>query len=279
MSRTRIVLVSLLFILIGLVSGFGIIYFYRTSVPTAGLKIDSDPPALVYINNQSVGMTPLNKTFPPGEVALRLVPQSNSPLPEFRTQLPLTAKTFSYVSRRFSTSGSSGISLYFQPLNASGTSVQVLSSVPESVFVSFDGQSQGSSPLTISPVLPGDHQLLLTSVGFQPRNLLVRVLEGHRLVAQAQLEAVAVPVPTPAPETSPEATASASRVTILSTSTGFLRVRSGSSSASQEITKVFPGQTFPLLESSSGWVLLDLGKTASPSSGWVSSQYTRIVTP
>lgn len=282
MSRTKLVLIALLFILIGLASGLGIIYLYRTNVPTAGLKIDSDPPALVYINNQSEGMTPFNKTFPPGEISLRLIPQSNSPLPEFRTQLPLTAKTFSYVSRRFSSTGSSGVSLYFQPSTASETSVQVISSVPESVFVSFDGQSQGSSPLTISPVLPGDHQLLLTSVGFQSRNLLIRVLEGHRLIAQSQLEPIALPSPAPPvspPESSPSATSSASRVTILSTPTGYLRVRSGPSSVSAEIGKIYPGQIFPLISTSSGWVQLDLGKTASPSSGWVSSGYTRTVTP
>jgi hypothetical protein len=272
--RAKLIFTLSFSVLIGLICGFGIIYFHQANIPTAGLKIDSDPPSLVYVNDQSVGMTPFNRTFPPGEISLRLVSQSDSPLPEFRTQLPLTAKTFSYIARRFSSSGSSGLSLYFQPLAGQETSIQVISSIPDSVFVSLDGQSQGSSPLTLSPVIPGDHQLLLTSVGFKTRNLLVKVLEGYRLVVQSQLEE-----DSSAQEIPQASTSSASLITILSTPTGFLRVRSHPSLSATQTGKVYPGQTFPLLESSSGWLLLDLGKNASPSSGWVSSQYSRTITP
>lgn len=59
-------------------------------------------------------------------------------------------------------------------------------------------------------------------------------------------------------------------VTIADTPTGFLRVRSGP--RGEELTKVEPGSTFPVVDSKDGWsqIVLDDG-----SLGWVSEEYLR----
>jgi len=62
------------------------------------------------------------------------------------------------------------------------------------------------------------------------------------------------------------------RVQILPTGTGFLRVRSGSGTANAEITRVHPGEKYPLLEELSGWYKIRL---ADQTEGWISGRYAK----
>ena len=60
------------------------------------------------------------------------------------------------------------------------------------------------------------------------------------------------------------------KVRILSTGVGFLRVRSGAGTGFPEITKIDPGEEFPLLEEKGGWyrIMLDDGRE-----GWITGQF------
>ena len=60
-------------------------------------------------------------------------------------------------------------------------------------------------------------------------------------------------------------------VVIKNTPTGWLRVRSGPGTNFAEIDRVFPGESFPLLEENENWYKIELeGRT----NGWISAQYT-----
>ncbi|MEA2020238.1 MAG: PEGA domain-containing protein [Patescibacteria group bacterium] len=63
---------------------------------------------------------------------------------------------------------------------------------------------------------------------------------------------------------------SSPKVRVLPTGVGFLRVRSGSGTSYNEITKVSPGDIYPMLGTQGGWhrILLDDGRE-----GWVSGDY------
>ena len=60
------------------------------------------------------------------------------------------------------------------------------------------------------------------------------------------------------------------KVKILPTGVGFLRVRSGAGTGFPEITKIDPGEEFPLLEEKGGWyrIMLDDGRE-----GWITGQF------
>ena len=64
----------------------------------------------------------------------------------------------------------------------------------------------------------------------------------------------------------------AAMVEILPTGTGFLRVRSGSGTAHAEITRVHPGEKYPLLEEVSGWYKIRL---VDQTEGWISGRYAK----
>jgi hypothetical protein len=59
-------------------------------------------------------------------------------------------------------------------------------------------------------------------------------------------------------------------VVIKNTPTGWLRVRSGPGTSFKEIDRVFPKESFPLLEESGNWYKIEIeGRT----NGWISAQY------
>lgn len=60
-------------------------------------------------------------------------------------------------------------------------------------------------------------------------------------------------------------------VTIGETSTGWLRVRGGPGTAYPEITKVYPGESYPQLEEFKGWYKIELKDGRQ---GWISAKYT-----
>jgi uncharacterized protein YgiM (DUF1202 family) len=62
------------------------------------------------------------------------------------------------------------------------------------------------------------------------------------------------------------------KVVIIDTPTGFLRVRSASSTASLEINRAIPGETYEMITETNGWFEIKLkdGKT-----GWISGQYAK----
>ena len=60
------------------------------------------------------------------------------------------------------------------------------------------------------------------------------------------------------------------KVKIKETETGWLKVREASSSASREIKRVNPGETYDLILQDGDWTKIDLGNNQT---GWVSSKY------
>jgi uncharacterized protein YgiM (DUF1202 family) len=63
------------------------------------------------------------------------------------------------------------------------------------------------------------------------------------------------------------------QVAIGGTPTGWLRVRATPSTAGEEVAKVIPGETYPLLDSRNGWFQIELPEGLT---GWVSGEYASV---
>ena len=77
-------------IILGLVLLVGLIYFiigyYKPKV--AGIFIKTDPPANVFIEGEEVGRTPYEANRNPGEVIIKLIPDSfQTPLAPYETKI------------------------------------------------------------------------------------------------------------------------------------------------------------------------------------------------
>lgn len=284
------VAIAVILVLLGLGAvGFGGYKYLESKKPSAGLKIDTNPPSLVFIDNAQVGQTPVEKILQPGEVNVRLIPSStSSALTTYQTKVRLTPQTFTVIRRDFGATDadSAGEVVNLDPQPGSKTaSLAVVTSSPDSASVTLDGQPQGLTPILISSITPGDHQITITAPGFTSRTIAAKAVIGYKLNINAKLAGQLPPpepLPTlePTPSTTPSATPKPTPISTLpkpyveikDTPTGFLRVREKPSTSSKEVGRVNPGDRYPLLTTNSGWYQIKVDLEAT-SSGWISSQY------
>lgn len=285
-------IIALVFILSGvaILAAFGVVYLIRGRKPNAGLKIDTAPPSLVFIDNRQEGKTPFDKLFKPGDITVKLIPAStSSAVGSYQTQVRLTSQVYTVINRTFGSSetDSAGEAVTLLPQPGNQTSLSVITSSPDSASVSIDDQPQGLTPLLISPVTPGDHKISLSAPGFTSRVVNITTVSGYKLQISAKLSGSVQPtvIPTPTPDKSTlqpsptlgEGTPPAGgggEVTILDTPTGFLRVRSGPGRNFPELGQVKPGAKYDLLSTSLDWYLISVDLDAT-SSGWISTQYAK----
>lgn len=295
---------------VAMIAGFGIYSLVRKRQPSSGLKIDTSPSSLVFVDNVEIGSTPVDKLFYPGEVTVKLIPNStSSAVSTYQTKIRLSEKTYTIIKRDFGTSDntSAGEIISLQPQSDPTPSLSVITSSPDTASVLVDGQPQGFTPLSLSSISAGTHQITITSPGFTSRTISAQTVNSYKLIMTVKLSALpptSAPVLTPSPTSAtstPSATMSPSPtskvtptakitptpkpsptpalprpyVTILDTPTGFLRVRNSPSLGGTEVGQVKPGESYPLLETaSSGWYLIQVQLEAT-SSGWITPQYSK----
>ncbi len=279
MFKYKTIVLSVFFVILGVIGGLLIVRYLNSRQPAAGLKIDTDPPSLVYIDSVQIGRTPVNQMFKPGQVAVKLVPESSadSALAPFETKLILTNKAYTVVNHIFASQPllSSGYTITLKPEAKNISAVSLLSLQPETVSVVLDDEPQGFSPVLISPVSPGNHRIRVTAPGYQPADFTFETIAGFKSLVSVYLAASDEAL---RPTAAPVASASAEMVKITDTPTGFLRVRSDPAKSASEIGQVKPGETYPLLDTKSDWYQIEITLGAS-TSGWISSSYAKLINP
>ena len=257
--------------------GFGVFKYFQSKKPNAGLKIDSTPAALVFVDNVQLGQTPIEKIFKAGEATIKIVPTGSlTSLSTYQTKVRLTSNTYTVIKRQFGDSDitSAGEVVNLEPQSGKIASLAIVTSSPDSASVTLDGQPQGFTPLLIPSIPAGDHQITLTAPGFASYTVAAKAILGYKLNVNVKL-AGQLPEPTPEPSASPSAKMTTFKkpyIQIKETPTGFLRVRQAASTGAKEIGRINPGETYPLLDQTTGWyeISVDFAATAS---GWISAQY------
>lgn len=262
------------------------------------LQIISSPHANVIIDNKAVGRTPYEASMVTGEYVIKLVPNQNeaSKSATWQGKIHIYHNTRTYVSREIGTNmvNSSGVILTVQKMDTASkkdTGQIEIRTEPDGSIVYLDDEEQGISPLILSDVSEGEHELSVFSPGFFRRSQKVLVEDGYKVLADYQLAIDPTHKRVVKVKKSPEATDEAAlkdaeptqtdkpkvslkSIEILQTGTGWLRVRSAPTVSASESAKVNPGDTFDVLEEKAGWYKIEYEDGAD---GWISSQYTREV--
>lgn len=281
MQKKWILIAGIILIVLG-VAGF--LLRSRFGSSQAGILVQANPQATVYINGEQVGQTPYQTQLKAGEIDLRLVPSSSdSPLAPWETKLTLAQGIETVVRRDFGPTDeeSEGDVLSYEKTSDKTASIAVVSS-PDASQVSIDGEIRGFTPLQLNPVTAGEHQVSVVQSGFLQREIGVKTQGGYKLTVIAKL----AKDPQAVMKKQQEATAAGevleekeeekakSEIEILETPIGFLRVRASASTGSAEVGRVNPGDKFELQgESENGdWYKIEYvkGKT-----GWVSAEYAK----
>ena len=292
MSKSQLIALVITFSGIGIISGLLYVRLVHTTQATAGLKVESDPPSVVYVDNAQVGRTPLDQFFPPGEVTVRLVPETTSPnISTYQTKVRLTNKVYTVIRREFAESDSlsAGETISLIPYSGTQSALSVETIDPESALVTVDGQSQGFSPISLTSIAASDHLIEISAPGYNSRTVQAKTVSGYQLSVSTKLSAknngsppLAFATITPTPIATVSASISPTTlpkpyVKISSTPTGYLRVRSAPNTSGVEVGRVKPGETYSLLDQSqpAGWYLIKVNFEAT-SSGWISSEYAQL---
>lgn len=240
----------------------------------AGLLVKTSPSALVYLNGVQVGKTPYETTIKPGEVTLKLVPESTeTPLTYYETKVNLISGIKTIVEREFGETDevSQGEIISFEKVGGNQTGISIVSN-PDSAQISIDGQIRGFTPVKISSILQGEHQIILSAPGYLERTVNLNSILGYKLTLIVKLAKDINAQKTPEPKAEEET--ETMLVEILTTPTGYLRVRSEPSASASEVSQVKPGEKYLFIEddAATGWFKIEYQKGKS---GWVSNQYAK----
>lgn len=256
----------------------GVIFFLvGTFKPkSAGLFIETTPSAMVFIDGDQVGRTPYETTRKPDEVIVKLVPESlDVALVPFETKVTLTAGIKTVIKREFAESdeNSSGEIISFEKVGGKETSLSVVS-IPDAAQISIDGAVRGFAPYKTSAVIPGEHQIIVSTPGYSEKTISIKTVEGYKLTVVVKLKPNGEEVPVEGEEEIEEP--KQEEVEILSTPTGFLRVRNEPSTLGEEVAQVTPGERYPYLDEDekTGWLKIEYEEGEE---GWVSDQYAKKV--
>lgn len=258
------------------------------------LQIISSPHSDVIIDGKPAGKTPFEASFVEGDHNVKLIVSdetaSQAAIWESRVQVFKNTRTF--VSREIGSNDltSSGVIMTVQKSSKDASAKNKgrieIQTEPDGSIVSLDDEQQGITPLILSDVPEGDHELSVSSPGFFRRSQKVKVQAGYTIFAEYKLaidpshkkiekeespkdatsEAELKTSPTPSPSTS----STQVTVSIKDTGTGFLRVRSEPSVAASESARIKPGDVYTVLEEKSGWYRIEYSKG---NDGWISAQY------
>lgn len=252
----------------------------------AGLEITTTPPSRVYISGKDEGTTPFkNLNIQPGEYHIRLVPEGDSALQAWESNIELNRSVSTIIHHNFSNSEetSFGYVLLLQPDPDTSKSFLSVISDPNTVNITIDGRPYGFSPLSKQDLSPGSHTVDIGSPGYKSISLSVNTTLGYNLIINAKLAQELITIdPDPTIATSSSQSTENSQddllpvkpyVLISETSTGWLRVRTEPNTLAPEIGKVDSGETLPYLDSSGdGWLQV----LFENQEGWISGSYATL---
>lgn len=290
-----------LLLFLGLVAGvIGVVKLLSGRSASLGeLRIESTPPASVFLDNKHLGRTPYKDKVPAGSYTMKIVPEGTTQqLASWQGPVSVGPNLLTYVNASLAESelASAVDVLWLEKISGKAAELSVTTN-PDGASVLIDDETKGVTPLSLTDITTGDHSVTVTSPGFLSRTLKIKTTPGYRVIAYLKLALSAAGAPTPTPTPTPDetitptktpkptpktATGSASTVPdpakpfviIKDTPTGFLRVRMEPTTAATEAGRVNPGEKYHLEDSRSGWYQIKYDGT---NEGWISGQYAEKV--
>lgn len=284
--KRKLVFLAILLGLVFLVAA--VIRFLTNRGPKEGeLRVDSQPTATIFVDNKNIGRTPFKDKVQAGEYTIKLVPESiTTHLTTWEGRIVVGGNLLTYVNANLSESElTTAVDVVWLEKITSKNSELSVTTTPDGATVLVDDQTRGVTPLSVSDIAPGDHNLSITSSGFLSRMLKIKTTPGYRLIANLKLAlssgGTASPTATPevgTPTPTKTATSSATEVPdppkpfvrIKDTPTGFLRVRLEPSTSASEAARVNPGEKYTYFDTQNGWYQI---KYDGKNTGWVLGQY------
>ena len=237
------------------------------SPPLGALQIDSIPEMEINFNGTVVGKTPYTQEqIKPGEYRIKVG--------DWENKVKIMPGSLTYVSRE----EAAGQILTMEKLPTERSSEMAIVSDPDGATISIDGLEKGRASIVLRDVGFGDKVVIISQSGYADQVIRARLAVGYRLNAIVKLRKLAFEPDRQIKSTAElVATSSAQIATISATikenPLGFVRVRSNPDFIYDEIGKVYPGETYPVLMQNDAWAKIKM----KDKEGWVSKDYLLII--
>jgi len=292
MKRKLLLLFVLLFIFVIFVA---IKFFFASQKEKGGvIKILSSPTSTVFIDSAALGKTPYENKIKIGEHIIKLIPEKTATnTASWQGKILISQGTLAYIDRELGENELSSSGVIFtiskspNKENKDGGELFV-ESEPDGSIIYLDNDEKGITPLVLSGISKGNHELSVYNPGFLRRTQKINIEEGYRLNAHFKLAidpsfkkiseedlvnaTIAAALSTTPSPTSTAGTTTSGKptITVRSTPTGWLRVRNDPNVNATEAAKINPGDVFEIISEQSGWYKIEYSKGKL---GWVSGQY------
>jgi len=166
----------------------------------AGLDIQSDSPATIYLGEDNLGSTPYaSKNITPGSHVLRLIPQDTT-LSPYETTIDLKPEVQVVINRHFGESAveSSGYTLSLIPDIKNKALLSVVSD-PDISNLTIDGVATGFTPISKYETTPGSHEVIISTPGYLEQKLSVNPALGYNLLVNVKLSQAIITLTPPSP--------------------------------------------------------------------------------
>lgn len=273
-------IIFLLFLLFAVIVVSIFLFVGYLSPKGAGIYIDSSPSSEIYIDDVKVGRTPYKYTRKPGEVLIKLIPDSfGDPLVPYSVKVNLVSGVETIVRKTFSSDPSleSSEILSFEKSGNSSSGFSIVTD-PDSAKVVIDSSITAFTPYKNSSLFAGNHTVEISLLGYITKKFDVKIYDKYKMIAIVKLAKdntiTPTPTPTPVSEVSQSTKEVILTVKILSTPTGFLRVRNEPSTLGTEIGQAEPDEEYPLVSEDvkTGWYQIEFEKGKK---GWITNQYAQ----
>lgn len=168
----------------------------------SGLKITATPQATVILDGKQVGQTPFDQSdLKPKTYKLQLIPQSGQP---WEATITLRESLQTVIDRAFGQNDqeSGGYIMDLEPSNNKSDQKLNVMTIPDPSAVRIDGQPKGFAPINATLSSEGNHEVTVSSAGYDERKVSVSVPKGYQLhlVVQLARAQIAMAEPTPSVE-------------------------------------------------------------------------------
>lgn len=281
---------GILFLLI-ILFGIGVLvkFFVLDAQAKDGkLKVLASPAASIFLNDKPLGKTPYEAASAAGEYILKLIPEgSATEAASWQGKISIYQNTLTYVDRELGSSDLTSAGVIFTTIKMPSRSQKKdtgeveVETEPAGAIVYLDNDEKGISPLILSEVSRGDHELSVYVPGFFRRTQKINIEPAFRTSgkfklaldqSQKKIEDFLGEEATESASVESESKDTGATIVIKDTPTGWLRVREEPSVSASESARVNPKDTFAVLDEKDGWYLIEYEKGKK---GWVSGQYAQ----
>ena len=247
------------------------------------LKIVSSPVSSLFINNNAIDRpTPYENKFQPGEYTIKLIPRGDATSSaSWEGKVMVYSNSVTYINRELGSSQKTSSGEMFTPIpmknnpTKPNTGEISVDTEPIGAIIRLDNDEKGVSPLLLSEVSKGTHELSVSLPGFFPKIKKINIETSYRVnvsfkLAIDQSQKIEEPKATPSAKTKEQDL----EIEILETEVGFLRVRKEPNVNSEEVGRVNPSDIFRIIDEASGWLKINYEPNKE---GWVLKSYTKTV--